>query len=73
MSSKRRRRRKACLGKDRYATPDEAAAAARRGRARGHWLVGYRCPFCTGHHIGHPTARIRQAARHAAHERRRAA
>jgi hypothetical protein len=73
VSSKRRQRRKACRGKVRYPGQREAAAAARRGRVRGHWLLAYRCPFCTGHHIGHPTYQHRQAARHAARERRRAA
>jgi len=73
VSSKRRQRRKACQGKVRYPSQPDAIAAARRGRTRGHWLLGYRCPHCTAWHIGHPTARIRQAARQAARERRRAA
>ncbi|HEY3718417.1 MAG TPA: hypothetical protein VGL39_28165 [Jatrophihabitantaceae bacterium] len=71
MSSKRRQRRKACLGKVRYPGPNPADAAAQRGAHRGHWLHAYRCPHCTGWHIGHLPARQRQAARDTARERRR--
>jgi hypothetical protein len=69
VSSKRRQRRKACIGKVRHDSRATAAAAV-RGR---HWLNAYECPHCTGWHIGHPTARQRQAARIAMSERRHVA
>ena len=56
MASLRRVRRKACTGKIRHATAEDARSALgalfwKRGYL-GHMNV-YRCRFCNGFHIGH--------------------
>ncbi len=48
MASKRHLRRKACAGKIRHDTLEQAQAMARNG------TQPYRCPFCGGYHCGHP-------------------
>ena len=53
MSSKRAIRRRACEGKLRYASAAEAEAARKRARRRRALVEGYRCPFCSGYHVGH--------------------
>jgi len=73
MSSKRARRRKACVGKVRHDTRAAATDAARAATGGRFWMRAYRCPHCAGWHIGHPTASHRHAARAAQHERRRTA
>lgn len=65
MASKRRLRRKACTGKVRFASQDDALAAIKamiRKHGRGIGVMTpYRCPFCNGFHFGHPPRRVRQA------------
>jgi len=66
VSSKRAMRRKACAGKQRFATEAEARsgiAAVHRGRGYVGLMVPYRCQFCGGFHFGHPPRRVRQAMR----------
>jgi hypothetical protein len=64
MASKRNLRRKACDGKTRYLTAQEAHKAAKSARRwTGDWIIPYGCQFCGGHHIGHPPAKVRQAIR----------
>lgn len=58
MASKRRLRRKACEGKRRHA--DEAGARVEVAKARVRGLHAYQCPHCSGWHVGHPPARVRQ-------------
>lgn len=54
MSSKRRLRRKACQGKQRYNKHEQAAFAAHRVRqSTGEHIHAYLCPHCNGYHIGH--------------------
>lgn len=60
MSSKRRIRRKACKGKQRFTTLDAAWTACRavaRHNARRQFATGpmnaYACRFCGGFHFGH--------------------
>lgn len=57
MASKRRIRRQACSGKQRFATSQEASdamhALIRSGKQRRGWLNTYRCSFCKGYHYGH--------------------
>lgn len=67
MSSKRRIRRKACKGKQRFDTLDAAWTACRsvmRGdRSRGvdpGRMNAYPCRFCGGFHFGHTPAAMRQ-------------
>jgi hypothetical protein len=58
VTSKRALRRRACEGKRAY--PHEGAArqaAALALREHGELLGHYRCPFCSGWHIGHPPVR----------------
>lgn len=63
MASKRNLRRKQCGDKHRFETLDGAAQEARRvANGTGGWLEAYRCPFCGGHHYGHPNARQRQSS-----------
>lgn len=64
MSSKRRIRRNQCGRKVRH--DDEAAArraiwklAQAYGGALGY-MAAYRCPHCSGWHIGHANARARK-------------
>lgn len=47
MASKRHVRRKACEGKIRHPTLEQAEAMARNGTSP------YRCSFCGGFHCGH--------------------
>ncbi len=64
MPGQNAQRRKACLGKQRYATHADAEAALRalaQGRDWQSWLAVYRCGFCGGHHVGHVPAKVRQA------------
>lgn len=64
VSSKRALRRKACSGKRRYGTEEEARAGIaglRRKEPATGWLTTYKCRFCGGFHFGHPTRRVRQA------------
>lgn len=64
MASKRHLRRKSCSGKARYTRAQDAQhAAAAAGRRTQEWIVAYGCPFCGGHHIGHPPAHVRQSIR----------
>ena len=64
MSSKRAVRRKSCEGKVRHATKDAAHLSAMHTRARGWGFVGaYKCQFCSGWHVGHPSAKQKQAFR----------
>ncbi len=70
MSSKRAIRRKACVGKTRFVTFNEATGALRaflRKVGNEGWpLSAYRCRFCSGFHFGHiPTKALkaRRAAR----------
>lgn len=72
MSSKRAQRRKACARKARHGTRAEATEAARVQTRGRFWMHAYRCPFCAGWHIGHPTARQRRAARAAVATKRQA-
>lgn len=64
MSSKRAQRRKACTGKQRFASQAEAQAAIRDlTRAKG-WqghLLPYRCAFCNGYHYGHAPGHVLRA------------
>lgn len=54
MASVRHKRRKACLGKRRYDTEDQALCARRLAIGRGAVHIGaYKCPHCAGWHIGH--------------------
>lgn len=64
MSSKRAQRRKACTGKARYATQQDAIDGIRaltRNRGWQGYLVPYRCAFCGAFHYGHPPAQVRRA------------
>ena len=64
MSSKRAQRRKACGGKQRFATQAETIDAIRaltRDKGWQGWLVPYRCKFCGGFHYGHASAKVRAA------------
>lgn len=47
MASKRHLRRKACVGKIRHETMEQARAMAWNG------TIPYHCPFCGGYHVGH--------------------
>lgn len=63
MASKRRLRRRACLGKVRYSIGSVAQEAARKTSGLVHSrLLAYKCVYCNGYHIGHTPARLRQAA-----------
>ncbi len=56
MSSKRRIRRKACTGKIRHETQQEAAGhRSHLIRSKGYQglLNTYHCKFCGGWHVGH--------------------
>ena len=54
MTSRRRLRRRACTGKRRHATRDEARAEVRRIVRRGAsgYVNAYPCAFCGGFHVG---------------------
>lgn len=60
MASKRRLRRKACEAKIRHATLEGALIARKRTPGR-YEMIAYKCPHCSGFHIGHPPARVRQS------------
>lgn len=53
MASKRRIRRKACEGKIRFLTIQEANIQAYKHQRWGHRMRAYKCLFCNGYHIGH--------------------
>lgn len=54
MSSKRRLRRKACVGKIRHLTIQNAEYHAYLLRkASGEYIRAYPCGFCAGFHCGH--------------------
>jgi len=61
MSSKRRLRRKSCEGKSRYNKKDADIVAWKDRNRTGHWIRSYKCNFCKGWHVGHPTRQVRQA------------
>lgn len=70
MSSKRAIRRKACNGKQRFATLDAAWTACRnvtRHNAKKGFGTGpmnaYSCKFCGGFHFGHTPAKALNARR----------
>jgi hypothetical protein len=51
----------ACLGKHRYATEEEADAAADRYFRRFHeWVGSYLCHFCGWWHFGHPAPYVKK-------------
>jgi hypothetical protein len=58
MASKRRQRRKSCEGKAKHAT--EAAAVIQIQRSGERGLNPYKCKHCSGWHVGHPPAHVRQ-------------
>jgi hypothetical protein len=54
MASKRRRRRKACQGKQRH--PDKQSASQHwyaLWKKDGEKMRVYKCPHCHGWHVGH--------------------
>jgi hypothetical protein len=55
MSSKRKIRRHECTRKKRYEREDHAKFEARKARIRSAFdiIVAYKCPHCSGWHIGH--------------------
>ena len=53
MSSKRRLRRKQCIGKHPYADYKAAERVVREKWKRGIQLMVYKCSFCGFHHVGH--------------------
>ena len=55
MSTKRLKRKKACEGKQRHATREEALGHSSRLKhlAEEKNIRVYRCPFCKGWHVGH--------------------
>ena len=58
VSSKRRIRRKQCDGKIRHKTKEDAHSARYSLQKKtGEWLRIYKCKFCGGWHVGHPSAR----------------
>ena len=66
MASKRGQRRRACTGKRRYDTQDQAFTAMmglvrKKGNAGvGGYMTPYHCRFCHGYHFGHTPARVRE-------------
>lgn len=54
MASKRRKRRKACTGKVRHTTPEEAYRELFRIQRQkyGGLMNVYKCKWCSGYHIG---------------------
>lgn len=62
MASKRLQRRKACAGKVRHGSQEEATAHAIHLRRKdGDRVRAYRCPFCRSWHVGHTPHARRQA------------
>lgn len=59
MASKRGRRRRACVGKRKYATAKEALrdVADMRRKQRRSDIDAYHCRHCGGIHIGHTPRR----------------
>jgi predicted RNA-binding Zn-ribbon protein involved in translation (DUF1610 family) len=58
MASKRRIRRKECEQKKRYEHEAHARIVACQARYRTHdAIAAYKCPHCSGWHIGHRSAR----------------
>jgi len=64
VASKRKQRRKACDGKKRYDTHEEALSDAIYLQRRDRYpMRAYPCQFCGGHHVGHmPRKNIRAMA-----------
>lgn len=58
MSSKRRVRRKSCVGKIAYAQESEAVAGMVHTQGTG--LAVYKCRFCGAYHVGHMNRRQEQ-------------
>lgn len=61
MASKRRIRRKACEGKKRHTSKENAEIAVRLTRKKfggGMWC-SYQCPFCKQWHVGHIPGKLR--------------
>ncbi len=55
MSSKRRQRRKSCVGKRRYSSQTEAVAALISAKRKGlHGMCSYKCRWGNHWHLGHP-------------------
>lgn len=64
MASKRRIRRKSCVGKIQYPNSAEAQAAAVKRSGISHSrILPYKCEFGGHWHIGHTPAKIRRAVR----------
>lgn len=60
MASKRAQRRKACDGKQRFESSQQAMGALmrlKRGKPDAGFMNAYRCKFCGGFHFGHPPKR----------------
>lgn len=55
MASKRRIKRNSCIGKIRHKTSAGAEAHAKELRDKGERVWPYRCRFCGGWHVGHPS------------------
>lgn len=68
MSSKRAQRRRSCSGKVKIVEEDSAWRIAKLMTQRhGQMLLPYRCSWCGGWHVGHPSKRALQ--RHEAQRR----
>ncbi len=62
MASKRHLRRKACIGKIRYSSQEEAGRhAGAATRMYQTYLTAYHCQWCGGYHIGNPPREVRHA------------
>jgi hypothetical protein len=63
MSSKRNIRRKACDGKEKFDTHDEAYKKAKHIQYKYNtgFMAPYECQFCKKWHFGHPPKNIRNA------------
>ncbi len=62
MASKLHQRRKACEGKVRYSSQEEAGRHAGAATHIYHaYFTAYRCSFCGGFHIGKPPKEVRRA------------
>jgi hypothetical protein len=58
MASKRRQRRHDCERKKRYDHESHAKLVAANARYRTHDVIAaYKCPYCSGWHIGHRSAK----------------
>lgn len=62
MASKRRLRRQACEGKQRFSTNEAAAIhSSHVYHVAGKRLHPYRCQFCNEFHLGHMPSGVRTA------------